>query len=406
MPDEPGKEVFMKLNKFETEVLVAIDKSYKEFVRADRTCVVKLRKALYGCVESARLWYEKLTLGFKVNQCDQCIFNRMEEDGKQTTLCLHVDDMLIMASDDKVISDLILHLEEIYGKLSVERGAVINYLGMTFDWRAEGKCKITMDGYVEELLTEYNEIEGVSTSPATNDLFKISEKSDILEEHEREYYHTLTAKLLYLGKRVRPDILTAISFLAKRVQQPTEEDLKKLYRVIRYLRGAKNLGIILESDINLCAIAYIDASYGVHEDYKSHSGCVIGIGRGPTYVKSSGQRLNTKSSTEAELVALSDNIGQVLWTRNFLIEQGHQVGPATVYQDNQSTMTLVKNGKSNSEKTKHIAVRFYFVKDRVTSGEIKIEYMKTGEMIADILTKPLQGQRFIEMRKKLLNWDE
>ena len=131
---------------------------------------------------------------------------------------------------------------------------------------------------------------------------------------------------------------------------------------------------------------------------------VIGIGRGPVYSKSTGQKLNTKSSTEAELVALSDSTSQIIWTRNFLEEQGFTMEPAKVYQDNMSTIALVKNGKSNSDRTRHIATRFFFISDRVTSKEIDVEYMPTGEMLADILTKPLQGALFVKLRDKLLNW--
>ena len=164
------------------------------------------------------------------------------------------------------------------------------------------------------------------------------------------------------------------------------------------------MGIVLESENTMAVSAFIDASYGVHSDMKSHTGCVIGIGGGPVYAKSSGQKLNTKSSTEAELVALSDSTSQVIWTRNFLEEQGYNMGPAVVYQDNMSTIALVKNGKSNSDRTRHIAIRFFFVSDRVLNKEISVEYMPTGDMLADILTKPLQGALFIKLRDKLLNW--
>ena len=225
-----------------------------------------------------------------------------------------------------------------------------------------------------------------------------------LDESRRSTYHTLSCQLLYLSKRCRPDILTVVSFLIKRVSCPGEDDWKKLVRAIQYLRGSRTLGIVLECNKTLSILAYADASYGVHSDMKSHTGCVIGLGKGPIFGKSTTQKLNCKSSTEAELIGLSDSTNQVIWTRNFLIEQGFDIGPATIYQDNQSTIALVKNGKSNSERTRHIAIRFFFVSDRVKSNEIKIEYMATGEMLADILTKPLQGNLFRKLRDQLLNW--
>ena len=207
-----------------------------------------------------------------------------------------------------------------------------------------------------------------------------------------------------MSKRVRPDILTAIAFLARRVQSPDVDDQKKLFRVVRYIRGSQELGLRLKAD-SISILAYVDASYGVHTDMRSHTGAVIGLGKGPIYCKSSVQKLNSTSSTEAELIALSDSTTQVLWTRNFLLEMGYDVGPATVYQDNKSTIKLVENGKSNSGRTRHIAIRYFFVANRIQTGEIKVEYMCTGDMIADILTKPLQGSLFRRLRALLLGWN-
>ena len=397
----------MKLNKFESLVLCKIDKSYEQFLNQNGCITVKLNRALYGCIESARLWYDKLSgeliqLGYEKNPVDMCVFNRVEPDGSQTTIALHVDDMFITAKCESTLTRVIDELGKGYSELSVHRGRVIDYLGMTFDFTVKGKCKVTMNGFIHDLLSLCNHIEGESLYPANGNLFKVDSKSVQLHAIEKKFFHTITCKLLYLSKRVRPDILTAISFLTKRVNYPNEQDMEKLKKVIRYLRGSTGLGILLEGGKNLGVYAYVDASYGVHMDMKSHTGCVIGIGKGPVYTKSSGQKLNSKSSSEAELIGLSDCSNQIIWTRNFLIGQGYDIGPATVYEDNKSTIAMVKNGKSNNERTRHIAVRFYFIADRVSSGEIKIEYMDTGSMIADNL-KPLTGKLFIRMRALLLN---
>ena len=121
-------------------------------------------------------------------------------------------------------------------------------------------------------------------------------------------------------------------------------------------------------------------------------------------MRSTKQKIVTKSSTEAELVSLSDGCSQIIWSREFLIHQGYNLSTATVYEDNKSTMVLILKGKSSSNRTRHINVRYFFIKDRIDAGEIEVKYMPTDEMIADILTKPLQGKKFIELRTKLLNW--
>jgi hypothetical protein len=144
----------------------------------------------------------------------------------------------------------------------------------------------------------------------------------------------------------------------------------------------------------------------VHNDMKSHTGGIISLGRGSVNVSSKKQQLMTKSSTESELVGLSDQLPQIVWTRNFLLAQGYTVGPARIFQDNQSTIALVAKGRSTSARTRHIAIRYFFVKDRVESGEVEIAYKPTGEMRADILTKPLQGELFRRMRAELMGMED
>jgi hypothetical protein len=164
------------------------------------------------------------------------------------------------------------------------------------------------------------------------------------------------------------------------------------------------LGIVLTVHDPVHIQAFIDTSYGVHEDGKSHSGLVIAIGVGPIPTKSTKQRLVTKSSTEAELVAASDHASEALASREFLIAQGIVVDPAVIFQDNQSTMAMIHNGASKSDRTRHINIRYFWTKERVANGEMKIAYIGTDEMTADVLTKPLQGEKFLKLREKLLNW--
>ena len=131
------------------------------------------------------------------------------------------------------------------------------------------------------------------------------------------------------------------------------------------------------------------------------------MGKGTIYAKSSKQKLNTKSSTEAEVVSVDDCLPQILWTNYFLEEQGYKSTDTIVYQDNKSAMLLEKNGKwSSSKRTKHMNVRYFFVKDKIKTGDIKLEYCGTNNMIADYFTKPLQGQQFTNFRKQIMNLSE
>jgi hypothetical protein len=130
------------------------------------------------------------------------------------------------------------------------------------------------------------------------------------------------------------------------------------------------------------------------------------LGKGTVYATSTRQKLNTRSSTEAELVGVNDVMPQVLWTRYFLEAQGYGVKDSVVYQDNQSAILLEKNGKaSSSKRTRHINIRYFFVTDRIAANEVSVEYCPTGDMLADFFTKPLQGSLFKRFRDQIMNAD-
>jgi hypothetical protein len=197
--------------------------------------------------------------------------------------------------------------------------------------------------------------------------------------------------------------------------------MQKLRRVVKYLRKTKDLGMALEPSKTLQVYAWIDASFGVHDDLKSHSGIVVGIGKGPTFAKSCVQKLNTSSSCEAEVVAVSDGLGQLLWTREFMQHQAYVFEPdgdgdtalaelqegasAVLFQDNQAAIVLHNGGASKrSSRTRHIAIRYFHVRDKVLKRQVEVRYCPTDDMVADILTKPLGGDQFERLRALLLNW--
>ena len=271
----------------------------------------------------------------------------------------------------------------------------------TLELLTVGECKVSMEDYIVEALEEYG-TKGYRSTPAADGLFDIDPDAELLDEDAKGLFHSRVAKILYAALRCRPDVLLSESFLTSRVSKPTVEDWKKLERVLMYLNGTRQLGIVLRASTGLQVIAHIDASFAVHANMKSHTGCFITMGVGPVVASSKKQSLVTKSSTEAELVGLADSLPQVIWTRSFLMAQGYEARPAVVYQDNTSTIALVRKGRSTSARTRHISIRYYFVKDREDSGEVIVTHLGTSEIIADGLTKPLQGDAFRISRDRLL----
>ena len=209
--------------------------------------------------------------------------------------------------------------------------------------------------------------------------------------------------MLLISRRCRLDIQTAVAFLTTRVSEPTEDDWRKLTRVLQYLRGTLDLKLTLGADDIMMAKSWIDVSYGVHNDCRSHTGGVMSWGWGVLNTKCQKQKLNVKSSTEGKIVGVSDFLPNMIWARLFLQEQGYIIAENILFQDNQSAMRLIMNGKrSSSAKLKHLDNRFCWFKDQLGWEGIQAKYCPTGQMVADFFTKPLQGNLFKKFKAVIL----
>ena len=197
---------------------------------------------------------------------------------------------------------------------------------------------------------------------------------------------------MYISTCIRQGLLTTISFLSNRACNPTQENCRKLQRALHYLDNTKTQRLRLGMATPMTIRTYIDASFAVHSNFKSHTGIYITMGIGCFYANS------TTLSCQAELIALAKGLQQSICSSYFLAGQGYKIPPIIVNQDNQSAIKLISNGKSNSELTRHIQIGYYLVKDLIDRGLITIEYCPTEFMIADFFTQPFQGTLFNQMR--------
>ena len=148
---------------------------------------------------------------------------------------------------------------------------------------------------------------------------------------------------------------------------------------------------------------FVDVAYATNSDRKSHTGGCITFGRGVVHAKSSKQKLNAKSSTEGEIIGFSDYLTYPIWLTHYLQRQGEKGIGSLFFQDNKSAIRIGENGQmSMGQKSKHIEIRYFFVKDRTSGNNIKVGYCPTEKMISDFLTKPLQGSLFREFRAILM----
>jgi hypothetical protein len=308
-----------------------------------------------------------------------------------------------------VVDDFLSWVKKTYGSIGVvkiTRGKVHDYLGMRLDYTQPGKAIIDMVDYVQSILRSFpvEEFQGRKVnSPWTHDLFNVNDESPQLPREKAEKFHTVTAQGLFVCKRGRPDISPAVAYLTTRVRSPNVDDWAKLVRMMKYLSQTWKDRLTLECDSNMTAKWYVDASFAVHPDFRSHTGATMTMGKGSIINISRKQSINTRSSTEAELVAADDAAGPLLWTRRFLEAQGYN-NDHVLYQDNRSAMLLESNGrKSAGKRSRHINVRYFFITDMKEKGLISIRYCPTDDMLGDFMTKPLHGSKFSGFRKQIMN---
>ena len=394
----------------QVDIMCRIDEAFREHVVYEgghKALYLVLNKALCGTVKASLLWHNLLTstlvqYGFKLNPYDLCVANAIIND-KQCTIIWHVDDTKISHVDSAVVDDIIRLLEDKFGKMKVVRGARHEFLGQIITFKKNGTFDLDMSSYLREAVQEFGETMEFAVTPARSDLFIIDHTQPLVDDRRKKLFHRLVYKLLYCSCRGRKDLQVAISFLTQRVESCNEGDYNKFRRLMHYVHTTMDeivtIGI---EDVGLMR-TFVDASYAVHDNMRSHTGGAITFGIGVFCSASEKQKLNTKSSTEAELVGVSEFLPKVLYVELFLAAQGYPLKENILYQDNQSAIKLELNGrKSSGKRTRHINIRYFFVKDLVDDKRITIEYCHTHKMIADFFTKPLQGRLFRALRSVIL----
>ena len=148
---------------------------------------------------------------------------------------------------------------------------------------------------------------------------------------------------------------------------------------------------------------WVDASHAVHENMRGHTGGTMSMGTGTLHNESSKQKLNTRSTTESEVVGVSEYLPYDIWQVNFFKEQGYDIRNNYIYQDNESAAKLEINGRNScTGNSRHIDIKFFWVKDRVNKKEVEIKYCPTTLMLGDYFTKPLQGSLFRRFRDVIM----
>ena len=351
-------QAIIKMRGVLVDILVQIaPDTYKPFVTKDKKgnkqLLIQCQNALYGTMVASLLYYRKFTkslldIGFELNPYDPCVANKMVNE-EQMTICFLVDDCKLSHKDTKTVDKMIEWLRENYesifedgsGAMSISRGKVHKYLGMTLDYSTTGQVKIILLDYIEEIIQAFEKVDkkatGTKNSASPENLFRVDEDCKKLHQGRADSFHNLVAKTLFATKRARPDTCTAVAFLTTRVRSSDEDDWTKLTHLMKYLRGTSKLPLILAANGSKILKWWIDASFAVHRNMRGHSGGGLSMERGFPIVCSSKQKLNTRSSTETEIVGVDDFKPVICWTRYFMDAQRYDVEDNVIFQDNRSS---------------------------------------------------------------------
>lgn len=361
---------------------------------------LKLLKALYGLKQAPRLWYGTLiaeleSMGFKAVDTDSCVFKH--QNG--CTLVIVVDDMLMATNDEDFRTGVETRLDQ---KFKIKAfGDVKSYIGLDIE-QTDSYIKLTQSEYIDRLLERFGMLgckpaktPAKTTQPQDNEMGRPAPPGTP--------YRQLVGALLYLFA-TRPDICVSVVKLSTRLENPTEEDWKAAKRVLRYLAGTKDKGIVYPRNVSELKLwARSDSDWaGCKRTRRSTSGYAIFLGSGAVAYKSKMQSIVALSSCEAEYIALVECIREIIWLVQHLQALGAVISrPVVVGIDNQAAIALAKNPVLH-EKTKHIDTRHHFIRQAVSSGLIRLVYVNTKDNVADILTKNTGYATFSTLSRQIV----
>lgn len=360
--------------------------------------VCKLKKGLYGLKQSAKTWYttiknELKSLGFKELYSEACVFLRTNNKGDYIILCLYVDDILIATKSKHEVDEVIILLGE---KFDIKSMGKAKYL---LGWEIErnetnGTIHIRQEKYINKILRRFHMQNCKGTTTPMEQIVANENNNDSKKQKVEEYpYQELIGSLMYLSQGTRPDITFATTYLSQFNKNFTEKHWKQAKHVLRYLQQTKSMGIKYQKANEKQAIGYSDASWNNNtEDGKGFSSYIFILAGGAITWQCKKQAVVALSTCESEFMAITEGIKEWLWLKKLFNELkkckqylGNQLMLKT---DNQAAIKLCANNMYHS-RTKHIQRRYFLIRDEIERNNIKIDYIRTEEMAADFLTKPV-----------------
>ncbi|UYV79484.1 hypothetical protein LAZ67_17002840 [Cordylochernes scorpioides] len=367
----------------------------------------KLKKSIYGLKQSGRCWNKFLNkqlheIGFQRNPIDPSIYEVELEEGR-IILSIYVDDIFAISENQAARNKC---RELLNSSFEVKYlGPISHMLGVSFKKSEDGSMTLSQSNYIEELLQRFRlrDAKGISTPMETNLDLSVRKNGN---SNERFPYRELIGGLSYLSQRTRPDIAYAVGILSRYCDNYTRKHWEAGKRVLRYLKSTKDFGITYRST-GKPLIAFSDASWASDiVDRKGVSGHLIFLAGAPIIWRSTKQTVTALSTMESEYIALSSAVKDITWVRN-LMEQLKMssliCGETKVFCDNQAAISHAENYIDKS-KTRHFAVKYHFVREKISEEAIELFYTPSAENPADFLTKPLARSQHEKYCRALMDY--
>ena len=361
--------------------------------------VCKLQKSLYGLKQSPRQWNQKFVqtmadYGLSPTTADPCVF---VSQGGSLIVCCYVDDGLILWRNKKDRDKLV---EGLQSRFQISIGDSESYAGLQVKYLEDGSVFLHQSAYLQRVLARFGMEDCIPVSTPSDPLVKLVKPTDACEEELP--FRELVGSLMYLAVVTRPDIAYAVSIVSRFMTGYDRSHWTAAKRVLRYLKGTADLGIKFEKTKQMELNAYSDSDYArCEETRRSQTGLVLLLNGGPVVWGSNRQPVVTLSSAEAEFVAASSTVTSVKWILILLTEIGIPLDDVVLFIDNQATIKMIKNPEFHM-RTKHIDVRYKYVREKFAEGLFDIEFCPSGDQLADICTKPASAGAFTKIRKQLM----
>jgi hypothetical protein len=378
-------------------------------------CVLKLLRAIYGLHQAPVKFKQEVIVWFKDNGHSpandaQTIWVKREKTGV-IIHALYADDFLHFTNNKTLYQDFQKQFKK---RFDVKTGSVGVYLGNRI---SVDQAKLTVDlnqtEYVMELLERFNMSDCIPVSTPIVQRLSVQNAGDKLSVQEHEQYRNMVGSLLYLACWSRPDIAFSVSELSRFISSPGQMHMQAVKHLLRYLKGTCDLGLKYSKPTNSGIVdrpnvlwGFVDSDWaGCPDSRRSTSGYTLMLNGAAVSWKSKRQSVVALSTAEAEFIAASSMVQEVIYARRLLEKLGFpQAEPTPIYEDNSTCIKWAGGAVGGSDRAKHIDLREHFVHEAQNNKVLQLLPINSTDNVADLLTKPLLKASFLPLRKRLMGF--